>query len=113
MSQDFGRRYRLLKTDEFSSVFALRRSQSHGFLQVFRSPNEAGHARLGLVVSKKVAKRAHERNYMKRVIRAWFRCCKDRLPEQDYVVRVRRAFTPDDFAAVCDDLQALLPEKRV
>lgn len=42
--------------------------------------------------SAKTAKRANERNYMKRVIRDWFRLNKNRLPPQDFVVRVRRKF---------------------
>ncbi len=50
------------------------------------------HARLGLIVSKKVAKRANRRNYMKRVIREWFRQNKHALPACDFVIRVRTAF---------------------
>ena len=93
LSQGFAKRYRLLKTDDFSSVFAFRKQRSAPLLQVFFLPqNGLHHARLGLVVSKKTAKRAHERNYMKRVIREWFRCRKDGLPPYDFVVRVRQRF---------------------
>ena len=66
----FSKQYRLLKTEEFSSVFALRKQRSSALLHILRSDNNLlGHARLGLVVGKKVAKRANARNYMKRVIR--------------------------------------------
>lgn len=46
------------------------------------------HARLGLVVAKKTAKRANKRNYMKRVIREWFRHRRPHLPPVDLVIRV-------------------------
>lgn len=89
----FGRQYRLLKTEEFSSVFALKKQFNCTLLQIsYNSDNLAGHPRLGLVVGKKTAKRANARNYMKRVIREWFRRNKARLPPRDYVVRVRRPF---------------------
>ena len=93
LDNHFGKAYRLLKTEEFSSVFALRKQRSRVFIQVMQSAgNTLAYARLGLVVSKKVAKRANKRNYMKRVIREWFRCHKHDLPARDFVVRVRVAF---------------------
>lgn len=108
VNQRFGKRYRLLKTEEFSSVFALRKCRSGVFLQIFYSGgNEAGHARLGLVVGKKAAKRANVRNYMKRIIREWFRCHKSGLASADFVVRVRRRFDTADADAVRKELAVL------
>lgn len=105
----FGRQYRLLKTDDFSSVFAFRNRRSLDFLQVARSDgNGAGHPRLGLVVGKKTAKRANERNYMKRVIRDWFRLNKNNLPPQDFVVRVRRKFDRDTARQARSELARLM-----
>lgn len=93
LDNSFGKRCRLLKTEEFSSVFALRQARSRSHLQVLHAPAPAGAGpRLGLVVSKKAAKRANKRNYMKRVIREWFRCNKHRLPPKDFVVRVKTLF---------------------
>lgn len=78
-------------------------------LQVFyRTGNGLGHARLGLVVGKKTAKRAHERNYMKRVIREWFRTCKETLPPHDFVVRVRKPFNRTNAAEARAQLAQLL-----
>ncbi|MDO4877811.1 MAG: ribonuclease P protein component [Neisseria sp.] len=104
----FGRRYRLLKTEEFSSVFALRRQLSRPLLQVSYGGSRAGHARLGLVVGKKAAKRANARNYMKRVIREWFRRHKAQLPPCDYVVRVRRRFGREEACLARAQLDELL-----
>ena len=88
----FRRAHRLLKTDEFSSVFSLRQARSNAFFQVYVRPNELGHARLGLVVGKKVAKRANRRNYIKRTVREWFRLNQHNLPDMDFVVRAKTAF---------------------
>lgn len=108
----FSKQYRLLKTEEFSSVFALRKQRSSTLLHVLRSDNNLlGHARLGLVVGKKVAKRANARNYMKRVIREWFRCHRAQLPPHDIIVRVRGAFNRHTAHQVRAQLQQLLLPK--
>ena len=77
----------------------------------YSEPAERGHARLGLVVSMKTARRAHERNYMKRVIRDWFRRHKAALPPRDFVVRVRCAFDRSQAAEARGELSRLLAEK--
>lgn len=109
LKQGFAKRYRLLKTDDFSSVFAFKKQHGSALIQVFYLPgNGLGHARLGLVVSKKTAKRAHERNYMKRVVREWFRCHKETLPPNDFIVRVRRPFNRTTAAEARAQLAQLI-----
>ena len=113
MNYGFGKQHRLLKTDDYSSVFALRNRKSRDLLHVSQSgDNGLGHARLGLVVSKKTAKRANKRNYMKRVIRDWFRRHRSQLPPHDYVVQVRRLFTRDNAPEARDQLAQLMMRKR-
>jgi ribonuclease P protein component len=51
--------------------------------------NELGHARLGLAISKRVSKRAVERNRIKRLLRESFRRIRHRLPPIDLVVMAR------------------------
>ncbi|GAA0247739.1 hypothetical protein GCM10009126_11570 [Rhodanobacter caeni] len=51
--------------------------------------NELGHARLGLAVSKRVSKRAVERNRIKRLVRESFRQVRHRLPAVDLMVMAR------------------------
>ena len=109
MAYRFGKAYRLLTTEEFSSVFALRKQRSRSFLAVLQSENNTlGHARLGLVVGKKAAKRANKRNYMKRVIREWFRLHQSALPAKDFVVRVRVVFEREQYHEVCKQLAELM-----
>lgn len=99
---------RLLKTGDFSSVFNFRRSKSSALFQVFAIPNDLGFARLGLVVSKKVAKRAVPRNYIKRLVREGFRLNQHDLPAMDYVVRAKKKILKGDGLAAQADLITLM-----
>ncbi len=63
------------------------------------------------MVGKKTAKRAHDRNYMKRVLRDWFRRHKAQLPPRDFVIRVRRPFGRDGADEIRAQLQRLLLQK--
>ncbi|GFZ88881.1 ribonuclease P protein component [Dyella caseinilytica] len=51
--------------------------------------NELGYARLGLAVSKRVSKRAVERNRVKRLLRESFRRVRSQLPALDLMVMAR------------------------
>jgi ribonuclease P protein component len=51
--------------------------------------NSLDHARLGLAISKRVSKRAVERNRIKRLLRESFRQVRHQLPPVDLVVMAR------------------------
>ena len=84
----FRRADRLLQPSEFSRVFTARRVIRGRFFAVHWNPNELGRPRLGLVVAKKLVRRAHQRNLVKRIARETFRLEKGRLPACDLVVRL-------------------------
>ena len=88
-SHDFARIRRIVKTDEFSSVFRLRPAQKTAHFVLYTRPNELSHARLGVVVAKRFAPRAATRNTIKRVTRELFRVSA--LPALDCVVRLSKA----------------------
>ncbi len=98
---------RLLKTDDFSSVFSLRRSTGDAFFQLLVAPNGLPHARLGLVVGKKTDKRAVARNYIKRLTRETFRQNATQLAGLDVVVRARRTFGRNESVAARAALHGL------
>lgn len=104
----FAKVYRLLKTDEYSSVFNLRRCYSHELFQIYSKGNELGHARLGLVMAKKVAKAAVTRNTMKRIVREWFRLHRPDLLPFDLVIRARRPFGRAQTRAAWQQLDTLI-----
>lgn len=106
-SRTLPRTARLTKTDEFSSVFVFRAQAPRDplrlpplrtpHLMVYRRQRDvAGGARLGIVVGKKFAPRAVERNRIKRVIREWFRAVRGELAELDLVIRVQTRFARAD-----------------
>jgi len=104
----FTKKAKLIKTDEFSSVFNFRKRISARFLAVHYQPNDIGHARLGLVVGKKVAKRAVDRNYMRRVLRELFRIQQHEINHVDLVVRVQKKFEKEDFLQIKQEFESLV-----
>jgi ribonuclease P protein component len=90
------REVRLRRPSDFA---ALRTSSGRAGGRCFHlrhRPNLLGHARLGLAISKRVSKRAVERNRIKRLVRESFRRVRDRLPPIDLMVMAREqaAATP-------------------
>lgn len=71
---DFSRNKRLIKPAEYRRVFnAPHIKAHHKYAMVLAAPNNQSHGRLGLVVAKKHAKLAVERNRIKRLTREFFR----------------------------------------
>jgi ribonuclease P protein component len=105
-SHDFARVRRIVKTDEFSSVFRLRPAQKTTHFVLHAVPNALTHARLGVVAAKRFAPRAATRNTIKRITRELFRMTP--LPPTDYVVRLSRAVNAKDGPATTTALKAEL-----
>ncbi|WP_156811334.1 MULTISPECIES: ribonuclease P protein component [Cupriavidus] len=106
----FPKAVRLTKTDEFSSVFALRpRRRSQHFVLYVR-PNGLPQARLGLVTGKKFAPRAAERNLVKRMARELFRLRQDQLAGRDVLLRLQAKFPRADFSSRAAIRRACLAE---
>jgi ribonuclease P protein component len=86
----FDRHSRLGKSSEYQRVFDDKTLQSSGGgLSILARGNELDHARLGMVVSSRVARRAVARNRIRRVIRESFRLEQARLKGWDVVVIAR------------------------
>jgi len=87
-SQGYARDRRIVKTDEFSSVFRLRPVQRTMHFVLYTRQNPLAHARLGVVVAKRFAPRAVTRNTIKRLTREIFR--QMALPKIDCIVRLSK-----------------------
>lgn len=109
----YPRSCRLLKTDEFSSVFNFSRRKSGRFLSVYVKPNQHQLARLGVVVGKKQLRTAVARNFAKRIIREEFRLQRQNLPAADYVIRVVAPVSKSHASAVRKELSVLLQKTRL
>jgi len=105
-SHDFARVRRIVKTDEFSSVFRLRPAQKSAHFVLYTRSNALPHARLGVVVAKRFAPRAVTRNTIKRVTRELFRTSP--LPAIDCIVRLARPVNTKQGPATSAALKAIL-----
>ncbi len=70
-------------------------------------PNDKNGARLGLVVAKKIAKLAVQRNYMRRVLRELFRLKQHELPAFDVVIQVQKLFEKPNFVEIKQEFNDL------
>ena len=102
------RLYKLTKTDEFSSVFNFRKRVYGRWLIANIKPNIYGQHRYGLVVSKKIARQAVKRNYMKRVLRALLQQQTSGHEGCDVVLQVKQAFRHQDFDQIAKEVTYLL-----
>lgn len=111
----------LVKTDEISSVFSFNSRFSSEHFQVLVKPGTCEFARMAVVVSKKTARLATARNYIKRVSREVFRLQQSRLAGLDMVIRIRKSFSKAEHAIIEQELKTqfdrarqkfMLPEKR-
>ena len=81
----FSRERRLTQAAEFGRVFARPLRSSDRLFTVVARDNDGRGPRLGLAISKRAARRAVERNRLKRVAREVFRL-QQQLPSLDFVV---------------------------
>ncbi|KVD81724.1 ribonuclease P protein component [Burkholderia sp. ABCPW 14] len=90
-SAAFPKAARLLKTDEFSSVFRLRPWRRTAHFVIYGKPTGRD-ARLGLVIGKKYAPRAVTRNLVKRLAREAFRTRRAEFAGWDILLRLHARF---------------------
>ncbi|TFW09967.1 ribonuclease P protein component [Oxalobacteraceae bacterium OM1] len=106
VTADYSRDRRIVKTDEFSSVFRLRPVQRSAHFVLYARSNALDHARLGVVAAKRFAPRAVTRNTIKRVARELFR--QMTLPALDCIVRLSKPVNTKAGPATSTPLKAQL-----
>jgi len=98
---------RVRKTDEYSSVFAFRRSIRGRYFVLHYRPVTDGFARLGLVMAKKLARQAVTRNLLKRLAREHFRHIRETLPAYDMALRLNQPVASATRVELRDDIASL------
>lgn len=101
----FPRRARLAGPSAFSRVFAHPAKSGDRHFTVLACPNGLAYPRLGLAISRKVARSAVARNRIKRIIRESFRRQQAQLAGLDWVVMGRAGLTESDNAVLFASLQ--------
>ncbi|NMM38373.1 MAG: ribonuclease P protein component [Glaciimonas sp.] len=106
MTSDFSRVRRIVKTDDFSSVFRLRPAYRTAHFVLYARPAGLPNARLGIVVAKRFAPRAVTRNTIKRMTRELFR--QTELLSLDCIVRLSKPINTKSDPATTVQLKVLL-----
>jgi len=106
-SAELPRDARLRRPGEFA---ALRTSSGRAGARCFHlryRENGLGRARLGLAISKRVSRRAVERNRIKRLLRESFRRVRHQLPAVDLMVMAREQAAGVPGAELLRDIDGL------
>lgn len=113
---DLPRQARLRSAADFAALRQTSGRFGGRCFSVRYRPNGLPEARLGMAISKRVSKRAVDRNRIKRLIRESFRRIRHELPEVDMVLMARDnavALPGPELLAELDALwRKLLPLKR-
>ena len=108
----FGRDLRLLKPAEYKRVFDGATRVTTRYLTLLARPNDLGHPRLGLAISRKSVKNAVDRNRIKRRVRESFRHNQGLLGGIDIVVMARGGIAAWDWEELRSTLDSKWRELR-
>ena len=101
------KRAHLRKADEISSVFDFKCRVSSTHFIVLGKPNSLEFPRLAILVAKKTDRLAVKRNYMRRVMREYFRKNSANLDALDVVVRIIKSFNRQEYVAINQETAAI------
>jgi len=103
----FPRSYRLVNKAEFQIVFDEPLKINQRYLTILYRSNQKNHARIGIIVGKRVANDAVARNRIRRIVRDSFRLNQEKLAGWDIVVIARQqcdTLSKDKIRKGIDDL---------
>ncbi|ADU96443.1 ribonuclease P protein component [Thermovibrio ammonificans] len=103
----FTKEERLRKRRDFERVFAHGKSLGGSTVAFYFLENDVGRPRAGFIASKKVSRKAVERNRAKRLMREVFRLNKHRLGPFDIVFIARKGIVGKRFQDVEADFLRL------
>lgn len=109
VSRKFARSQRLQRAEEFRSVLQNRKIFTGTYLRLYIKLNHTNFARLGLIIAKRIERKAVKRNRVKRVIREIFRLRQQTITGLDCVMQLRTPVdTPADYFSLRMEASMLL-----
>lgn len=100
----------MLRREEFTAALADAPAALRRHFSIFVRANDLARSRVGVIVSKKNAARAVDRNRIKRMVREAFRQNQERFGRADLVVLARRCPQRDGWDAARGELTALFAQ---
>ena len=104
----FPRAARLRSGEDFKRNLKARKRESGRWFTTSVTVNRIGHARLGMVIGRRVLAQATRRNRIKRVTREEFRRLAAGLGAVDIVVRLRSKLATEDMPQAEAEIERLL-----
>jgi ribonuclease P protein component len=99
--------FRLTEDKDFQNVYRRGRYNATALFSVNVLPNRFGMTKIGIVVNKKVTKKASERNFLKRQVREIVRLALPKIQKgQSIVVTVRQPALKADYKTMEKDILA-------
>ncbi|CAL4317559.1 ribonuclease P protein component [Buchnera aphidicola] len=89
----FKKKFRLLNKNQYKNVFRNSYVVRFQEILIFGHKNDRKYSRLGISISKKNIKKSYKRNYLKRIIREFFRMNKEKFFRMDFVVCIKKQFS--------------------
>ena len=103
---------RITKPRDYAHIFQQGMNSQGKFWKLIATPSEQKNPRLGLAISKKICKRAVDRNLFKRIARETFRQHRDDFDILDFVVMIKKMPNTNNQELVSDLLSLLQNAKR-
>jgi ribonuclease P protein component len=100
------RELKLLTAENYQNVFAKAERFGNRSFTVLARENGLDHPRLGLAISKKCAKRAVDRNRIKRHFRESFRLNQHKLPSVDIIAMCKPSALSLDNANMREQIES-------
>ena len=106
-TESFPKQERIARRADFVRIYDQGRKHVSRYAVLFVAPNDLGHPRLGITVTRKLGK-AHDRNRLKRWVREIYRRRRAAIGLEktslDFVVNVKAAARTSVFPEFAEDL---------
>ena len=112
MNRSLAQGARITKARDYAHIFQQGIPSQSKFWKLIASPSGQANSRLGLAISKKICKRAVDRNLFKRLARETFRQHRDDFDLLDFVVMIKKMPNTNNQELVSDLLSLLQNAKQ-
>ena len=112
MNRSLAQGARITKARDYAHIFQQGTHSQGKFWKLIAIPSGQENSRLGLAISKKICKRAVDRNFFKRIAKETFRQHRDDFDLLDFVVMIKKIPNTNNQELISDLLSLLQNAKR-